>query len=96
MKKLISAVAAAVAMTGFATAQGEQADLAQRQAHSVHLYYATTNDFTAAQASVTVTESRKDTYFSILGWQHGYCGIQDWGDQRVFIFSVWDPTDPTD
>ena len=96
MKKLISAVFVAAAMAGFARAEGEQGDLAKRQARSVHLYYATTNDFTAAQASVTVTESRKDTYFSILGWQHGYCGIQDWGDQRVFIFSVWDPTDPTD
>lgn len=96
MKKLISAALAAVALAGFANVQSEQAELVRRQARSVHLYYATTNDFTAAQASVTVTESRKDTYFSILGWQHGYCGIQDWGDARVFIFSVWDPSDPED
>ncbi len=96
MKKLISAVFVAAAMAGYARAEGEQDDLAKRQARSVHLYYGTPSDFVAAQASVTVTESRKDTYFSILGWRHGYCGIQDWGDQRVFIFSVWDPTDPHD
>lgn len=73
------------------------ADLVKRQCRSVHLHYATPGDISAARATIKVTKSQPDTYFSILGWHQGYCGIQDWGEgKRVFIFSVWDPSDPQD
>lgn len=72
------------------------ADLVKRQCRSVHLHYAIPGDISAARATVKVSQSRPQSYFSVLGWHQGYCGIQDWGDQRVFIFSVWDPTNPDD
>lgn len=74
----------------------QMADLAKRQARSVHLQYGVSGEFTGARATVKVVESQPQTYFSILGWHQGYCGIQDWGDERIFIFSVWDPSDPDD
>ena len=105
MKKLLLAasicfsVLACVADKPAQTAKPEdarQADLVKRQARSVHLLYGIGGEFTGAQATVKVVETQPKTYFSILGWHQGYCGIQDWGGERVFIFSVWDPTDPHD
>ena len=105
MKKLLFAasiffsVLACVADKPAQTAKPEdarQADLVKRQARSVHLQYGIGGEFTGAQATVKVVETQPQTYFSIIGWHQGYCGIQDWGDERVFIFSVWDPTDPDD
>ncbi len=100
MKKMMFALAAVAAATVFAeetqVAEKVDNDLAKRQARSVHLYYGAERPIAAAEATITVTETKPQTYFSILSWHQGYCGIQDWGDQKVFIFSVWDPTDPND
>lgn len=95
-----AALAAACIATG-AFADGEFGKesgdlLARRQARSVHLFYGAARPVVSAMATITVTETRPQTYFAILNWHQGYCGIQDWGDQKVFIFSVWDPSDPED
>lgn len=99
MKKAMLALAAIAAATVFAEeakTTRQDGDLAKRQARSVHLRYGAERPIAAAEATVTVTETTPQTYFSILSWHQGYCGIQDWGDQKVFIFSVWDPSDPFD
>ena len=74
-------------------------ELMKRQARSVHLNYYVPGEekpITSAMGTVTVTESQPWSYYSILAWQQGYCGIQDWGEEKVFIFSVWDPGNPMD
>lgn len=74
-------------------------ELVKRQARSVHLCYGnvTTNYVSAATATVTVRKSAPGTYFAVLVWDGGYCGVQDFGENsRAVIFSVWDPVDPTD
>lgn len=73
-------------------------DLAKRQARSVHLVYSPgERNLTSIKGTVTVTETQTNTYFCLFGWDCGYCGIQDKGEQgKVLIFSVWDPVDPTD
>jgi len=74
------------------------AELAKRQARSVHLTYEpVVRNALAAMATGVVTETQTNSYFMILGWDCGYCGVQDstrYG--RIFIFSVWDPGDPFD
>lgn len=73
-------------------------DLAKRQARSVHLVYSPgERNLASIKGTVTVTETQTNTYFCLFGWDCGYCGIQDKGQQgKVLIFSVWDPVDPTD
>jgi len=64
-----------------------------RAARSVHLSY-------AAQAGelfyneVVVEDSVNGSYFMACGWNTGYFGIQQLGgtDDKVVLFSVWDPT----
>ena len=51
----------------------------------------------SVMATVTVRETYTNSYFMVIGWSSGYCGVQDLGALgRVFIFSVWDPGDPFD
>jgi hypothetical protein len=64
-----------------------------RVARSVHLSYP------APPAryfynEVTVMESVNGSYFMACGWNTGYFGIQqlDGPDDKVVLFSVWDPT----
>ena len=46
---------------------------------------------------VNVEQSVNGSYFCVIGFSCGYCGIQQLGDGRkVAIFSVWDPGDPFD
>ena len=71
--------------------------IAKRQARSVHLFYAPlAKDADAARVTVNVTEVQTNSYYMMLGWDNGYCGLQDIYGQRAFIFSVWEPGDPFD
>lgn len=71
--------------------------IALRQARSVHLFYAPlAKDADAARVSINVTEVQTNSYYMMLGWDNGYCGLQDIHGQRAFIFSVWEPGDPFD
>lgn len=64
-----------------------------RAARSVHLGYEAPAG-TAAYLEVFVEESLPGSYFCTLGFRNGYFGIQELGkDQRLVIFSVWDPVD---
>lgn len=69
---------------------------AARQARSVHLQYRKWN----APAQVlyieaTPEQSAPGTYFCLLGFDVGYCGIQDLIDgTRIGIFSIWEPSHP--
>lgn len=102
MQKKYSAVCAlcALAVTAFTSVSASELtgeELAKRQARSVHLYYGPeVQNAIAAQGTVTVTETQTNSYYMVLGWSTGYCGIQDWGSHKVFIFSVWEPSDPYD
>ncbi len=90
----------AIAICGMlvAVAAPTAEELAKRQARSVHLAYDTDGkDAVAAIGTVKVTETQNNTYYAVLGWDCGYCGIQDslaYG--KILIFSVWDDTDPFD
>ena len=86
----------ALALVLFALPEASADDLAlraKRQARSVHLFYQpAVSNAAAAVGTVTVTESQTNSYYCVLGWDCGYCGIQDlgpWGN--ILIFSVWDP-----
>lgn len=74
------------------------AELAKRQARSVHLTYEpVVAKAAAAKATCVVTETQTNSYFMVLGWDCGYCGIQDSAHYgRILIFSVWDPSNPFD
>lgn len=96
MKKTVLAIILALSGAAMALTDKEAEELVKRQARSVHLRYCTPKFFTGAQATAWVTESQTNSYFSILCWQQGYCGLQDVDGERVFIFSVWDPTSPED
>jgi len=97
MKKrtIVSLILSAMVLGVYALT-GEE--LARRQARSVHLTYRpTVPNADAAMATGTVTETQTNSYFMILGWDCGYCGVQDSSRYgRIFIFSVWDPGNPFD
>jgi hypothetical protein len=58
---------------------------------SVHLGYKAPEAM-AYYAEVTVAQSAPGTYFSVVGWDKGYFGIQEKGDgKKVVLFSVWEP-----
>jgi hypothetical protein len=61
-------------------------------ARSVHLRYQAP-EATAFYNEVTVDESVPGSYFMACGFHQGYFGIQELrpGQDRVVIFSVWDP-----
>lgn len=61
-----------------------------RAARSVHLAYQAP-DAVLYYNEVTVEQSQKGSYFSVCGFNHGYFGIQERNDDKVVIFSVWDP-----
>ena len=73
-------------------------ELAKRQARSVHLQYGRIeHGADAIQGTTRVTETQTNTYYCILSWNTGYCGIQDKGaDGKILIFSLWEPSDPFD
>ena len=64
------------------------------QARSVHLYYMPqARAPESAMATIRVTEVQTNSYYMALGWDCGYCGLQDAGGRRIFLFSVWEPSD---
>lgn len=64
-----------------------------RAARSVHLGYAAPAG-ELFYLEMVVEESVNGSYFMACGWNTGYFGIQqlDRPDEKVVIFSVWDPT----
>ena len=82
-------VSALLLMGSTAMAQSPE-ELVKRQCRSIHLGY----QGGAAKAlynDVTVQKSSVGTYFCVLGFNHGYFGLQERGKDKVIIFSVWDP-----
>lgn len=63
-----------------------------RAARSVHLFYPAP-EAVVFYNEVTVEQSQKGSYFMACGFSHGYFGIQERADDKVVIFSVWDPGD---
>lgn len=94
---LLAAAFALVASAGSVFAITPE-ELAKRQARSVHLRYApVAPNAVAAEGTVRVVQTQTNTYYCILAWDTGYCGIQDKGaDGNILIFSVWDPSNPAD
>ena len=70
---------------------GEQK--AFRAARSVHLSYPAPQGVLFYN-EVVVEQSVNGSYFMACGWNTGYFGIQQLGgpDDKVVLFSVWDPT----
>src|SRR3569832_2057731 len=68
-----------------------------RAARSVHLSYPAP-DGTLFYNEMVVDESVNGSYFMACGWNTGYFGIQqlDAPEDKVVIFSVWDPTQGDD
>lgn len=64
-----------------------------RAARSVHLSYAAEKG-QLFYNEVVVEDSVNGSYFMACGWDTGYFGIQQLGgaDDKVVLFSVWDPT----
>ena len=87
----IATTAAALLAAVAGAAQGAPA-----AARSVHVWHPAP----PAQwvyGEVTVEKSVPGTYFSVIGFDGGYCGVQELYDgSKVAIFSVWDPGDPFD
>jgi hypothetical protein len=63
-----------------------------RAARSVHLRYQGPES-TAFYNELTVNESVSGSYFMACGFRQGYFGIQERrpGQDRIVLFSVWDP-----
>ena len=82
-------------MLGFAVGLGAAGGQAEppRAARSVHLHYpAPEGDVFYNEMVVEQSVSR--SYFMACGWDTGYFGIQQLarGEEKVVLFSVWDPT----
>ena len=73
------------------------AETEPRAARSVHLGYAAPPG-TIFYAELTVEASTTGSYFMACGFKHGYFGIQELmpGEDKVVLFSVWDPGDQND
>lgn len=69
------------------------APIAPRAARSIHLGFPAP-DATAFYNEAIVDESVNGSYFMACGWNTGYFGIQQIrnSNDKVVIFSVWDPT----
>jgi len=87
-----TAIAAAMMCTGACATEQPRA------ARSVHLYYGEAAEkCVSAEISIAVTSAQTNSYYMALGWDSGYCGLQQLQYAgRVFIFSVWDPGNPFD
>ncbi|MBN2326528.1 MAG: DUF3472 domain-containing protein [Candidatus Omnitrophica bacterium] len=70
---------------------------APRAARSVHLWYPAPQG-TVFYNEMTVLESHRGSYFMACGFNHGYFGIQEirGKEDKVVIFSVWDPGNQND
>jgi len=61
-----------------------------KAARSVHLAYQAP-EAVLFYNEVIVEQSQVGTYFSVCGFNHGYFGIQQRANDKVVIFSIWDP-----
>jgi hypothetical protein len=68
-------------------------DAPPRAARSVHLWW-TAPEATLFYHEMAVEESVPGSYFMACGWNTGYFGIQELRgkDDKIVLFSVWDPT----
>ena len=67
-----------------------------RAARSVHLRYPAP-EAAVFTTEMTVLDSTAGSYFMAAGWDTGYFGLQELSNgDKVFIFSVWDPTQGDD
>lgn len=68
-----------------------------KAARSVHLGFPAP-DAVAFYNEVTVEESAPGSFFMVCGFNHGYFGIQELNgaDDKVVLFSVWDPGNQDD
>ncbi len=99
MKTIATAICALSALAAANLAAESLADMPveKRQARSVHLNYAPlAPDADAVTVTARVLEVQTNSYFMLVGWDNGYCGLQDLHGDRVFIFSVWEIGDPHD
>ena len=73
------------------------AETEPRAARSVHLGYAAPAG-SIFYTELTVEASTPGSYFMACGFNHGYFGIQELmpGEDKVVLFSVWDPGDQND
>ncbi|MGA2863421.1 MAG: DUF3472 domain-containing protein [Verrucomicrobiota bacterium] len=82
-------------MLGFAVGLGAAGGQAEppRAARSVHLHYPAPEGDVFYNEMV-VEQSVSGSYFMACGWDTGYFGIQQLarGEEKVVLFSVWDPT----
>ena len=63
-----------------------------KAARSVHLWWSAPAA-TIFYNEMTVEESTPGSYFMACGWNTGYFGIQELKkDEKIVLFSVWDPT----
>lgn len=95
--RTILGLAAALALTGNATADEKLKGIACR---SVHLGYPVpkeAGEVTAFYTEATVEKSADGTYFMAAGFRLGYFGIQELANgKKLVLFSVWDPTSGND
>ncbi len=68
-----------------------------KAARSVHLGYPAPHAV-AFYNEVNVEQSVPGSYFMVCGFNHGYFGVQELSgpDDKVVLFSVWDPGDQND
>lgn len=86
-------LAAALLVLSLAAAFGADTPTPPRAARSIHLGFPAP-DAAAFYNEAIVDESVNGSYFMACGWNTGYFGIQQirTTNDKVVIFSVWDPT----
>lgn len=88
MQRLTPFVLLILCLSGSARADKRLAGIACR---SVHLGY-TAKECEVFVGSITVERSAPGTYFCVCGFGKGYLGLQQLANNdRLLIFSVWDP-----
>ncbi len=87
------AAALAFALISFCPAAEPAGQMQFRAARSVHLGYPAPEGVLFYN-EVVVEQSVNGSYFMACGWNTGYFGIQQLGkpDDKVVLFSVWDPS----
>lgn len=60
------------------------------EAKTVVLRWPTPPDCAVFQTAITIRKSALGSYFMAVGFNGGYCGIQDTGEKTSLIFSIWD------
>lgn len=97
LKTFVYVVVLLIGLTVLMPMPGHTADKAPRACRSVHLWYPAPEG-TVFYNEVTVKESHTGSYFMACGFKHGYFGIQEIrnSEDKVVIFSVWDPGNQND